>query len=357
MSQSSLDVVCCTRTMNRFFRTSWLYLLRTADSAGYGREIWFHGRILTGSVCVFIKMTVPDFQPAEGPLDVRYRAFLETLSTIRPALHRYCARMTGSVMDGEDVVQDALFEAYRHLDSFDDSRPLSPWLFKIAHNRCIDFLRRRGVRMEAEAALLTEPTWAEPPLPRGFVHSALENLVVELPPMERACVLLKEIFEYSLQETAELVGSTVGGVKAALHRGRTKLSKLPDRQDKKPEYDPELARLIHLYVDRFNRQDWDGLRELITDDARLRVIDKYDGSLARAPYFMKYEQMTVPWRMVVGEADGEAVIICQRLLAGKWVSDSIIRVQRRGDRISRVDDYLHCPWVIAAAPRVLAVAN
>src|SRR5215468_6091834 len=85
-----------------------------------------------------------------GLYDARYRAFLETVSNLRPSLHRYCARMTGSVMDGEDVVQETLFEAYRKLDQFDDGRPLKPWLFRIAHNRCIDFLRRRGVRVEAE---------------------------------------------------------------------------------------------------------------------------------------------------------------------------------------------------------------
>jgi RNA polymerase sigma-70 factor (ECF subfamily) len=81
---------------------------------------------------------------ASGPVEGRYLAFLETISTLRPSLHRYCARMTGSVMDGEDVVQEALFEAYLKLDKFDESRPLKPWLFRIAHNRCIDFLRRRG---------------------------------------------------------------------------------------------------------------------------------------------------------------------------------------------------------------------
>jgi len=88
-----------------------------------------------------------------GPFEARYLAFLETISTLRPSLHRYCARMTGSVMDGEDVVQEALFEAYRKLDKFDQSRPLKPWLFRIAHNRCIDFLRRRGVRDEADAGV------------------------------------------------------------------------------------------------------------------------------------------------------------------------------------------------------------
>jgi len=96
--------------------------------------------------------TPGDYFSGSGPVDARYLAFLETISTLRPSLHRYCARMTASVMDGEDVVQEALFEAYRKLDKFDQSRPLKPWLFRIAHNRCIDFLRRRGVRDEAETA-------------------------------------------------------------------------------------------------------------------------------------------------------------------------------------------------------------
>src|SRR5262245_25928949 len=88
----------------------------------------------------------------DGPFEARYLAFLETIATLRPSLHRYCARMTGSVMDGEDVVQEVLFEAYRKLDKFDESRPMKPWLFRIAHNRCIDFLRRRAVREAAEVA-------------------------------------------------------------------------------------------------------------------------------------------------------------------------------------------------------------
>jgi hypothetical protein len=56
---------------------------------------------------------------APDPFDARYLAFLETIAQLRPRLHRYCSRMTGSVMDGEDVVQDALFEAYRKLDQYD----------------------------------------------------------------------------------------------------------------------------------------------------------------------------------------------------------------------------------------------
>src|SRR5215467_14153649 len=134
-----------------------------------------------------------------GPFDARYRAFLETIAGLRPALHRYCARMTGSVMDGEDVVQEALFEAYRKLDQFDDSRPLKPWLFRIAHNRCIDFLRKRAVRVEAETAAIVQETF-EPSVPQALgIRRAVEHLVISLPPKERACILLKDVFDYSLE--------------------------------------------------------------------------------------------------------------------------------------------------------------
>src|SRR3954449_801177 len=96
----------------------------------------------------------PQEMSFQGRAEARYVAFLETIANLRPSLHRYCSRMTGSVFDGEDVVQEALFQAYRMLDGFDDSRPLAPWLFRIAHNRCIDFLRRRDVRQGAETAAL-----------------------------------------------------------------------------------------------------------------------------------------------------------------------------------------------------------
>src|SRR5919198_939736 len=87
-----------------------------------------------------------------GRVEARYLAFLETIARIRPSLHRYCARMTGSVLDGEDIAQETLFQAYRKLDTYDESRPLAPWLFRIAHNRCIDFLRHREILQEAETA-------------------------------------------------------------------------------------------------------------------------------------------------------------------------------------------------------------
>jgi RNA polymerase sigma-70 factor (ECF subfamily) len=289
-----------------------------------------------------------------GKFDARYRAFLETISQLRPQLHRYCARMTGSITDGEDVVQDALFRAYRSLETFDDSRPLSPWLFRIAHNQCIDFLRHRGVRMEAEAAA-AEPDFIEPEDIYGStVGPAIEHLVLNLPPKERACVLLKDVFEYSLEEIAELVDSTVGGVKAALNRGRSKLASMEGQSAAPRVASAANKQVLQLYVERFNRRDWDGLRELISADARLLVADRYAGSFADGGYLGVYSRMPVTWRLTPGEVDGEPSIILLNLREGEWEIEGIVRLDIAADgRIEQISDYQHCPWILTAGSIVV----
>jgi len=281
-----------------------------------------------------------------GTFEARYLAFLETIAQLRPSLHRFCSRMTGSVLDGEDIVQESLFQAYRKLDSFDDSRPLGPWLFRIAHNRCVDFLRRRGVREEAEL-LAMEPDHVLPLEPAGpELGHAVERLVLTLPPKERACVLLKDVFDYSLEEIAELVDSTVGGVKAALNRGRSKLAPRPEPP---APSSVELSQLLHLYVERFNQRDWDGLRELISADARLEVVDRFSGRLTESPYFSRYDRLTFEWRTALGVVDGDPAIVMLHRDAAGWAPHSLVRLSIVDQRVVDVRDYLHCPWMIPAA--------
>jgi len=295
--------------------------------------------------------------PDRGTFDARYLGFLETITHLRPKLHRYCARMTGSALDGEDVMQDALFQAYRKLGSFDDTRPLAPWLFRIAHNQCIDFLRRREVRESAEAESRVDELVPPPDAVGGDLGRAIEHLVLALPPKERACVLLKDVFDYSLEEVAELVDSTVGGVKAALHRGRSRLASSSETRTARAPASEETRGLLRLYVDRLNQRDWDGLRELVSSDARIGVADRYAGSAAQAPYFARFSQRRMPWRASLAEIDGELAVVVHNASGDgdAWTPQTIVRFDVVDGRIAGLIDYTHCPWVLASAAPITIV--
>ncbi|RUW97587.1 sigma-70 family RNA polymerase sigma factor [Mesorhizobium sp. M8A.F.Ca.ET.059.01.1.1] len=278
--------------------------------------------------------------------DLRYAAFLETVSHLRARLHRYCARMTGSALDGEDIMQEALFEAYRKIELLDDAQALRPWLFRIAHNRCIDFIRNRRTRHAAEAFYAGDDI-VLPVEPAGpAAGRAIERLVVHLPPKERACVLLKDVFDHSLDEIADLVGSTSGGVKSALNRGRAKLAALPAQPVAVPPHNPGLERLLDRYVALFNARDWDGVRALTSADARLRVSDCYNGLLSRSPYFVEYERSELPWRMRPGTIEGEIMLVVDRQYGEVWRPAYLVRINATGGAIDRIADYYACPWIL-----------
>src|SRR5258708_32048120 len=119
------------------------------------------------------------------------------------------------------------------------------------------------------------------------------------------------------------------------------------------EVSPELSRLLHLYVDRFNKRDWDGLRKLISADARLRVADRFAGSFEKSPYFGNYERQTVPWRLAAAEVDGELAVIALRQFDGEWGPTSVARLEVTDQHIVHIADYAHCPWVLSAAASVV----
>ncbi len=114
-----------------------------------------------------------------------------------------------------------------------------------------------------------------------------------------------------------------------------------------------LSNLLHLYVERFNQRDWDGLRELISADARLRVADRFSGRLVDSPYFGRYERWTVAWQMAEGEVDGEPVVMVLDRDRGAGEPLAIVRVDATDGHIVRIVDYQHCPWVLSAAASVV----
>jgi RNA polymerase sigma-70 factor (ECF subfamily) len=167
--------------------------------------------------------------------------------------------------------------------------------------------------------------------------------------MERAAVLLKDVFDYSLAELADLLESNVGAVKSALNRARSKLAISPAPPRRHPKPNTHAVDVLTLYVDHFNRHDWDGVRQLATTDARLRVADRFSGSLSDAPYFRNYERLRPSWRMMPAEVDGQPAILTLREHAGDWIPQSIVRLNISDKVVTRITDYIHCPWVLPAA--------
>lgn len=110
--------------------------------------------------------------------------------------------------------------------------------------------------------------------------------------------------------------------------------------------------IMHLYVDRFNRRDWTGVRELTRADARLNVADAFAGKLAEAPYFKNYERWSMPWKLAVGDVEGEPVVLILQRGPDTWTPYSLVRFSVTAGQIDGIVDYAHCPWVLTAASGV-----
>jgi RNA polymerase sigma-70 factor, ECF subfamily len=285
-------------------------------------------------------------------IEVTRKQFLAAVEELRPKLHRYCTRMCGSALDGEDVVQEVLAQAFYHLPSLKDQSRLEPWLFRIAHHKCVDFIRRERRQRENtvpyEDEHQPESTATENELEDEPISDALAALVGELPPKERAAVLLKDVLQYRLTEVAEVVESTVGGVKAALHRGRAKLRTLRVAPSQ-VELDGRQRELLDAYVKCFNQRDWDALRGLIQADASLDVVDRYVGKMEGANYFGNYAALPWEWKLSLGRVDGEPVILHWKKVGADWRPHAAIRLWWQSGKVVRIKDYLHVDYLLRDA--------
>ena len=301
--------------------------------------------------------SVPERAPAGdgdeliGRLDGARRQFLALVEPVRAELHRYCARMTGSVADGEDVVQDTLATACYELSQLKALPPLRPWLFRIAHNRAIDHWRRERLR-QAEpldvAAEMPDDAAREPDeqLARHQAVRAAISGFLALPATQRACLILKDVLDHSLDEIAAELGLSVPAVKSSLHRAR---AALPAERGE-PQGRATLAVSTHLqrYAALFNARDWDGVRALLADDARLDLVSrrKLVGREV-GTYFSNYDG--VPgWRVDPAWLDGEEVLAV-RLAAGDARPAYIIVLGWRDDRVRTIRDYRYVPYIVREA--------
>lgn len=268
--------------------------------------------------------------------------FLAMVESVRPELHRYCARLTGSVIEGEDIVQEALAKAFYALSLSTDVPPLRPWLFRIAHNAAIDFLKSHGKKsMDLHAEIEEIAGFEDKPDP-AVIRAALARFL-SLPVTQRSAVILKDVLGHSLEETAETMGTTVMAVKAALVRGRGKLL-----QDERAE--AELAATNRADLDRyaslFNARDWDGLRALVSDDCRLDVVSKSQRRGKQVGlYFGRYEKENVALRVV--RLEGQLAFAAY--VAGAETPAYFVLLEFEDGRVKSIRDFRYVPYIAAEA--------
>jgi RNA polymerase sigma-70 factor (ECF subfamily) len=277
---------------------------------------------------------------------------------LRPELHRYCARLMGSVVDGEDVVQDTLAKALVALEELEDMPPLRPWLFRVAHNRALDLLRSRAVRAAepidaaANVADLSNPDPVEMLMRQEAVKSAVSRFV-ELPILQRSVVILKDVLDESLIEIAALLDLTVDAVKGHLARGRARLREINVQAGPLPEAQPASA-AVARYVALFNQRDWDGLRALLADDVKLNqsAYPLRVGPADVGLFFTVYATIDGVW-LAPAWLEGREVIAVFEDRADPAPS-YMMWLEWRDDRISFIRDYRYVRYVVADAELALA---
>ncbi len=271
--------------------------------------------------------------------------FLSLVEGIRPELHRYCARLTGSVVEGEDIVQDTLAKAFYTLSLMAEVPPLRPWLFRIAHNAGLDFLKSHGRKYVESVADLDEVASCDDPPDAIVVRSALAAFVV-LPVTQRSAVILKDVLGHSLEETAETMGTTIMAVKAALVRGRAQLRE--GAREAEPASAASRATLDR-YASLFNARDWDGIRALVSDDCRLDLVSK---SRRRGKqvgyYFARYEKEQLSARVV--RVDGQLALGVYPPSATDATKPAyLILLEQANGQVISIRDFRYVPYIALEA--------
>jgi RNA polymerase sigma factor (sigma-70 family) len=294
-------------------------------------------------------VTEPDTDALIASLEASRAQFLELVASVRPDLHRYCARMTGSLADGEDVVQDTLARAYFQLSELSELPPLRPWLFRIAHNRAIDQLRRNAHRASAPLEEATDTAGDPAAQPehalahRQAVQAAVSSFV-DLPATQRACVILKDVLDESLDDIGVLLDMKLAAVKSVLHRGRAALREraLATAVHNTPAPSANVVRYARL----FNARDWDGIRSLLAADARLDLVSrrKLQGRDAVGVYFTNYDRIG-GWRLAPGRLDGGEVLLV-------WTDGNaekpayFVQLEWDGALLHAIRDFRYVPYIL-----------
>jgi RNA polymerase sigma-70 factor (ECF subfamily) len=300
-----------------------------------------------------------------------WHRYVDMLVPLRPALHGYCRRLAGNVWDAEDLVQDTLLRAFGHLGFINHTiRNPRAYLLRTATNVWIDELRRRETALRATIA--NPDAAATPgtnPETATDVRDAGSRLLQRLSPQERAAVVLKEVFDMSLEEIAELLATTTGAVKAALHRARGRLRE-PEgaAASRRPLPSPEL---LDRFIERYNARDLKGLAELMLDDG---AVENVGEALQFGRETFERTDRNILYHVVHGHDEwppqtrpdaerferamfeGEPIVLVFRTRWGSEALEAVFRFEEQDGRIARIRIYAFCPETMRAVGEALGVS-
>jgi RNA polymerase sigma-70 factor, ECF subfamily len=303
-------------------------------------------------------------------------AFAELTGTYQGELRSYCYRMLGSVQDAEDAVQNALLRAWRGLDKFEGRSSIRSWLYSIATNTTLDITRHRSRReLPADfgpaAALgapveeaVSDPVWLEP-FPdrwltgspaspesryeqRESVELAFMILLQELPPLQRAVLILRDVLGFTAAEASVQLETTVASVTSALQRARTTanaaLPKRSQQETLRALGDQAVADLAHRYATALETGDVDTLLGLLTQDASWCMPpyrDWFQGHEALRAWLVR-DPLTMGWRHRAAQANGQLAVAGYLLdpESGRYPGHVIDVLTLDGDKIAAVTAFL-----------------
>jgi len=285
--------------------------------------------------------------------------FERKLGDMRPKLHRYCARMAGSAVDGEDIVQEALLKA---VEAFGRNpiENLESWLFRIAHNAAMDFLRRRrrqeAVHSEEDPEMIVDESASA--ASRQATAAGLRTFM-HLPTAQRGAVILMDVLGYSLREVGDITGLTVPAVKAALHRGRIRIREVADSPGEALPLslsDTDLNRLV-AYADRFNAHDFDAVRNMLADDVTLELVSRtrMGGRKEVSRYFGNYSGVD-DWKLTPGLVDGRPALLVFNPVKPEAPPSYFVTVEWENNSVARIRDFRHARYVAECAEMVALVS-
>jgi RNA polymerase sigma-70 factor (ECF subfamily) len=300
------------------------------------------------------------------------QAFEQLAEPFRRELKLHCYRMLGSLHEAEDLVQETYLRAWRSFDSFEGGS-FRAWLYRIATNACLNALASRkhvqrllpdqlapATALMPDGAPATEVAWLEPypdsnlneiaddaPNPgaryasREAVQLAFVAVIQQLPPRQRAALLLCDVLGWAAAEAATLLGGSVASINSALQRARETLAKrYPDsRMPVASRPNPAQQKLLGRYLQAWEGHDLDGFVALVKEDATYTMppwLQWYAGREAIGSFFAMAWKTCGGLRLVPTAANGQpAFAVYERAGAdGQWIAHSIHVLALEDDMIS-----------------------